>query len=582
MEQQEKTSGKVLFESLRKKFQSLVPQKLLRILIVLGTILLILCLIVGIVCGSLAIAKCGTSRAPVNGEAVGAVNIQPVVPVPGLANDTVAVKRPTEAPTEVPATLPPETPEPTQVVETTPDPDEPTNYLNGRTLKKGDNDELILTVQSKLMELGYMDFDEPTDYFGNQTQDALTTFQRHNDLTPDGMLGEQTYALLVGGQAKEYVMQEGDEGDDVKEVQDRLYELGYLEKGSRTGTFGEKTAAAIRSFQSANKLKVDGKVGAKTLNTLYSSDVVSNYFKSGDKDENVIRYQQRLVKLGYLESGYECKGKMDGKTVSAIKEFQEANGLVRDGCLGPATMEQIDSKNAVAYAMRLGMSGSKIRAAQQRLVKLGYLRSSQITGYYGETTVNAVKSFQKRNGLSQSGEINAKTQEKLNSSTAKAAQTASVKKTPTPKPGGKKTPTPKPTAKTTPKPSGVEKFISIAETKVGCKYVRGAKGPNQFDCSGFVFWCLYQAGVKQSYMTSIMWRTCTKYKRINSMSSLKRGDVLVFKGSSMATGHVGIYLGNGKMIDASSSRGQVRITDGNILNSNYWQSHFLMAYRIWD
>ena len=248
----------------------------------------------------------------------------------------------------------------------------------------------------------------------------------------------------------------------------------------------------------------------------------------------------------------------------------------------PATMEQIDSKNAVAYAMRLGMSGSKIRTAQQRLVKLGYLRSSQITGYYGETTVDAVKSFQKRNGLSQSGEINAKTQEKMNSDKAKAAQTASVKKTPTPKPGTKKTPTPKPTAKTTPKPSGVEKFISIAETKVGCKYVRGAKGPNQFDCSGFVFWCMNQAGVKQSYMTSIMWRTCTKYKRINSMSSIKRGDVLVFKGSSMATGHVGIYLGNGKMIDASSSRGQVRITDNNILNSKYWQSHFLMAYRIWD
>lgn len=581
MEQQEKTSGKVLFESLRKQFQKLVPQKLLRVLIVFGSILLTLGVIVGIVCGSLAIARCGTSHDPVTGEAVEAAVVQPAVPIPGLPNDTVVVKRPTEEPTAIPATLPPAT-QPPETPEPTPDPNEPTNYLEGRMLKKGDSDELIRNVQAILMELGYMDFDEPTDYFGNQTLEALTTFQRHNDLLADGVLGETTYALLVSGQAKEYVMQEGDEGDDVKEVQDRLYELGYLDKGSRTGVFGEKTAAAIRSFQSNNKLKVDGKVGLKTLNTLYSGDVVGNYFKSGDKDENVIRYQQRLVKLGYLESSYECNGKMDGKTVNAIKEFQEANGLVRDGCLGPATMEQIDSKNAVAYAMRLGMSGSKIRTAQQRLVKLGYLRSSQITGYYGETTVDAVKSFQKRNGLSQSGEINAKTQEKLDSDKAKAAQTASVKKTPTPKPGTKKTPTPKPTAKTTPKPSGVEKFISIAETKVGCKYVRGAKGPNQFDCSGFVFWCMNQAGVKQSYMTSIMWRTCTKYKRINSMSSIKRGDVLVFKGSSMATGHVGIYLGNGKMIDASSSRGQVRITDNNILNSKYWQSHFLMAYRIWD
>ena len=112
--------------------------------------------------------------------------------------------------------------------------------------------------------------------------------------------------------------------------------------------------------------------------------------------------------------------------------------------------------------------------------------------------------------------------------------------------------------------------------------MRGAKGPNQFDCSGFVYWCMNQAGVRQSYMTSIIWRSCSKYKRINSMSSIERGDVLVFSGSSMATGHVGIYLGDGKMIDASSSDGHVRITSSNILKSKYWQEHFLMAYRIWD
>ena len=69
--------------------------------------------------------------------------------------------------------------------------------------------------------------------------------------------------------------------------------------------------------------------------------------------------------------------------------------------------------------------------------------------------------------------------------------------------------------------------------------------------------------------------------RITSMSQLKRGDVLVFKGSSMSTGHVGIYLGSGKMIDASSSKGKVRITS-SILSSKYWKEHFLMAYRIWD
>lgn len=584
--EQENTSGKVLFESIREQFRKIIPKKSLRVLIVLAAVVLLLGVVVGIVCGSIAIGKCGTSAAQPAAAVEPEGKTQPVPNVPqGMPNDTVVLNRPTL----VPAT---EAPTPAPVVEATeaptPEPEQTasapqTNYLNGRVLKKGDTDDLILTVQSTLMDLGYMDSDEPTDYFGNHTQDALECFQRHNDLVADGILGEETYALLIGGEAREYVMQEGDEGDDVLEVQERLYELGFLDKSSRTSTFGEKTASAVRAFQSANKLKVDGKVGAKTLNALYSSDVVGNYYKSGDSDESIIPYQKQLKKLGYLDSDYSCGGKMDSKTVSAIKTFQEANGLVRDGCLGPATMEQLNSKDAIAYAMRLGMSGSNIKQAQQRLYKLGYIRSSQITGYYGESTEEAVKAFQKRNSISQSGEINAKTLEKLNSDSAKAAQSAATPRaTATPKPGTKSSPTPKPSGGSSSSTKGVEKLIKIAEGKLGCKYVRGAKGPNTFDCSGFVYWCLNQAGVKQSYMTSIVWRTCSKYKRINSMDKLKRGDILVFKGESMATGHVGIYLGDGKMIDASSSRGQVRITENNILKSKYWQEHFLMAYRIWD
>ncbi len=584
--EQETSSGRVLFETLRAQFKAIIPKKPLRILITAAVIVLLIGVIIGIVSGSLAIARCGARPVSASSETEQEISSQ------ALPNDTVMVNHAgepqrTEAPLPTPSPEPPATETPAPIE--TQAPGEETNFLNGRMLKKGDTDELILTVQSMLMDLGYMDPDEPTDYFGNQTHDALVTFQRHNNLLTDGILGETTYALLVSGQAHEYVMQEGDAGDDVQEVQDRLYELGYLDKNSRTGTFGEKTAAAVRSFQSSNNLKVDGKVGAKTLNAMYSSDVVGNYYKTGDSDDSIIPYQKRLQKLGYLESDYACMGKMDSKTVSAIKTFQEANGLVRDGCLGPATMAQIDSKDAIHYAMRLGMSGSSIRQAQQKLYKLGYIRSSQITGYYGETTVEAVKAFQKRNGLSQNGEINAKTLEKLNSEKAKAAQTASVKKTPTPKPDPKKTATPKPSGSSGASPTesssskkGVEKLISIAESKIGCKYVRGNKGPNTFDCSGFVFWCLNQAGVKQGYMTSITWRSCSKYKRINSMSALKRGDILVFKGDSMATGHVGIYLGDGKMIDASSSQGQVRITSSSILKSKYWQEHFLMAYRIWD
>ncbi|MBQ2201778.1 MAG: hypothetical protein II412_04345, partial [Clostridia bacterium] len=62
MEQKETSSGKVLFESLRSQFKAIIPQKPLRVLITAAVIVLFLGVLVGIVSGSLAIARCGTGR----------------------------------------------------------------------------------------------------------------------------------------------------------------------------------------------------------------------------------------------------------------------------------------------------------------------------------------------------------------------------------------------------------------------------------------------------------------------------------------------------------------------------------------
>ena len=62
MEEQEKTSGKVLVESLREQFKRIIPQKTLRVLLSAVTIVLLVGLLIGIVSGCLAIARCGTGR----------------------------------------------------------------------------------------------------------------------------------------------------------------------------------------------------------------------------------------------------------------------------------------------------------------------------------------------------------------------------------------------------------------------------------------------------------------------------------------------------------------------------------------
>jgi len=112
----------------------------------------------------------------------------------------------------------------------------------------------------------------------------------------------------------------------------------------------------------------------------------------------------------------------------------------------------------------------------------------------------------------------------------------------------------------------------VALSKLGCKYVWGAKGPSTFDCSGFVYWCLNQVGVKQSYITSKGWRTVGKYKKITNYSSLKAGDIIV------VTGHVGIIGEDGTVIDASSSQG--KIVHRKL--SSWWSSRFICGWRIFE
>lgn len=452
-------------------------------------------------------------------------------------------------------------------------------------VQEGDNGAIIATIQSKLMELGYMDSDEPTEHFGPLTQSALTSFQRHNGLGEDGICGQATYDMLMNPEAKVYVMQLGDTGPDVEGVQQRLYELGYLDnKANIQGTFGEKTEAAAKEFQRKNDLTADGKVGSKTLEMLYGEDVVGNAFTLGDENQVIEDCQVALKRLGYIT--FKPDGVMGKATVSAIKNFQQANGLTRDGALGPVTRDMILSGEAQEMVMQLGDYGTDVKNMQTRLAKLNYLSSANATGYFGEITEDAVKAFQKRAGLTADGKVGGVTLTMMNSSSAKKAASApsTKKETKTSSSSSGKTSSSGSSSgyssSSVSDKTGVEKLVALAESKIGSKYVRGAKGPNSFDCSGFVYWCLKNAGISTSYMTSSMWRSTSRFSRFTDMGSIQRGDILVFSGDSEGAGHVGIYIGGGKMIDASSSEGQVRQSSSVLKSGGYWENHFICAYRV--
>ena len=117
---------------------------------------------------------------------------------------------------------------------------------------------------------------------------------------------------------------------------------------------------------------------------------------------------------------------------------------------------------------------------------------------------------------------------------------------------------------------GASALLAVASSKLGCPYVWGSKGPNSFDCSGFVYWCLNQVGVRQSYMTSSGWRNAGRYTRISSFSNLRAGDIIV------VSGHVGIVAGGGTVIDASSGNGKVVHRS----LSSWWANNFICGWRI--
>ncbi|MBO4848261.1 MAG: peptidoglycan-binding protein [Clostridia bacterium] len=498
-------------------------------------------------------------------------------------------------PTTVPTATPTATPTPTPTPEPTPTP-VPLHLANG------DRNDIVIDVQLRLMELNYMDYDEPTNYFGKITTEAVKQFQRRNGLEVTGELFEEDYAILMSSRAKLYMASKGDEGTDIAELQKRLHELDYLE--SVTGVFDDATELAVRDFQEKNELEVDGMVGSQTKEALYSEDAVPFSLYIGSEGEDVRLYQEKLYDLGYLAN--QPNGIYGEATVRAVKRFQERNAIIVDGHVGPSTKEALMSKNAKYNKIELTMSGLDVYRIQYQLYKLNYMTRSEVTGYFGAKTENAVKAFQKTNKLTVDGTVAKETFQMLFSSDAKPTSrpasstpeptktpkpTATPKPTRTPRPGTTPKPTPKPTR--TPKPTNTPKptaapgtsteerianLIRIAKSKLGCPYVRGAKGPNQFDCSGFVYWCLNKAGVEQSYMTSYQWRFTTRYRRINSMSSIQAGDVIVFKMGAYS-GHVAIAAGNGMMVDASSQAGQVVY---RTYQTNYWHNVFYCAYRIFS
>lgn len=236
--------------------------------------------------------------------------------------------------------------------------------IEARVMRFGDEGEDVLELQTRLTEMNYYT-GNLSGKFREGTRSALKSFQDDFGLEATGVADMETQYLLYSSVYRP--LRFGSNGEDVKQLQLRLTELGYY-TGKISGNFLEGTRSAVRKAQELNGLTVTGEADPETQTVFFSGKVIgkndmkrptatpepgqngylvdeqaaqevvatpSGYIRfeaslsKGTKGDDVKKLQSRLTELGYYSG--PVSGNFLGKTATAVKQLQKQNGLKEDG-----------------------------------------------------------------------------------------------------------------------------------------------------------------------------------------------------------------------------------------------------------
>ena len=318
-------------------------------------------------------------------------------------------------------------------------------------LQKGDSGPSVKNLQQDLQRAGF--YQAPvTQVFDIKTQDAVKRFQKAASIGVDGIAGPATLQKLEGWRAAVTVntnrsasraaqtkkpvakasqnnkqkplvkvaasttkrrnpnlLGKGDEGEAVKALQERLRVAGFY-YGNSTGIYGPITEDAVKRFQRAYGLDVDGIVGAQTLTklppmgvgfgeeapksmTIAATRRNKEFLGLGDRGEPVRILQAQLIKAGYLKG--QPNAYFGPYTADAVKRFQNANYLAASGIAGPTTRGKL-YRNLNDGASKAEFNVLEI---QRRLQGRGFYKGP-LNGKMSKDTKKAIKQAQEFYGVS--------------------------------------------------------------------------------------------------------------------------------------------------------------------------------------
>ena len=426
--------------------------------------------------------------------------------------------------------------------------------------------------------------------FGANTLHAVRNFQSSVAIAVDGQVGPVTKSKLYSssGGAPAAInltssscpanIVQGQQSGCVTELQRLLTRHGFSVEVD--GDFGPLTLAAVRSFQSAMGLSVDGQVGPQTKGALYNSDENGGSgldLRSSSCPANIVEGMGGgcVSTLQALLNGkgqhLDVDGDFGPATAAAVRAFQSAAGISVDGEVGPQTKAALYSNigggggSGAPAPINLNSSSCPNNIVQGQ--KSGCVTELQsllnhhgadlaVDGDFGPHTRSAVIDFQSAVGISVDGEVGPQT---------KAALYGAVTPPSDPPQGG-----------------GAAAMLSVAQAEVGT--VEGSARANSYGssvgislstnnyawCAVFVSWVARQTGAttyRNSYVSGWVNKARAGLYHLSVVSTPRPGDIVAFDwngGSNFNDGneHIGIVR------TTTGSTSSFTTVEGNTGNPN--------------
>lgn len=301
--------------------------------------------------------------------------------------------------------------------------------------RDGDDSANIITLQNKLIELGYLR-DTADGVFGANTESAVAAFQRSNGLTETGTADAATQRLLYSGQELVSASNSTDPESIIYRTQEKLSLWGFLAAepdgvaGSQTneavaafkeylreyekqyptpspeptatpvpGSFGNEAIAVDTPIVKEDETRIDGHLLAY-VDGEYEFQIYRQTVANGDSGDEVTRVQRRLYQLKYLPI---VDGAFGPSTERSLLYFQRKNGLNQTAVADEATQRVLFSGDAIEseefvcpYKLVVDVSDQRVYVYQWNGSSFGTCIKEMIcsTGMKGASTETPLGTFQ--------------------------------------------------------------------------------------------------------------------------------------------------------------------------------------------